>query len=68
MNTSIKINGNIVDWQEGMTVRDALKVMNYTFPMLVIRINGKLVPKSDYDSTEIPVGAEVKIIHLISGG
>jgi thiazole synthase/sulfur carrier protein len=68
MKTKITINGNKVDWQERMTVRDALKLMNYTFPMLVIKVNGKLIPKSDYDSTHIPVGADVMVIHLISGG
>ncbi len=68
MKDSIIINGNKVAWQEGMTVRDALKIMNYTFPMLVIKLNGKLVPKADYDITKIPCGAELMVIHLISGG
>jgi thiazole synthase/sulfur carrier protein len=68
MKDSIIINGNKVAWQEGMTVRDALKIMNYTFPMLVIKLNGKLVPKAEYDITEIPCGAELMVIHLISGG
>ncbi|MDY0318615.1 MAG: sulfur carrier protein ThiS [Candidatus Cloacimonadaceae bacterium] len=64
----ITINGNKVDWQEGMTVRDALTLMNYSFPMLVIKLNGVLVPKADYDSTVIPAGAELMVVHLISGG
>lgn len=68
MKNQININGNTVDWQEGMTVRDALRVMNYTFPMLVIKLNGTLVPKAAYDSTTIPNGAELMVVHLISGG
>ena len=64
----ITVNGNKVDWQEGMTIRDVLKVMNYTFRMLVIKIDGQLVRKADYDSTLVPDGADVMVIHLISGG
>jgi sulfur carrier protein len=51
-----------------MTVRDALKLMNYTFPMLVTKIDGKLIPRNKYDETTIPEGADVMVIHLISGG
>lgn len=68
MNKTIQINGNTVDWQEGMSVREALKVMNYSFPMIVIKLNGTLVLKSAYDSTLIPAGAELMVIHMISGG
>jgi len=49
-------------------VRDALTLMNYTFKMLVIKLNGELVKKEDYDSTPIPENADLKVIHLISGG
>ncbi len=55
-------------WKEGLTVRDALIMMNYTFPMLVIKLNGQLVKKQDYDKTPIPENADLKVIHLISGG
>ncbi|MCF7793736.1 MAG: sulfur carrier protein ThiS [Candidatus Cloacimonetes bacterium] len=64
----ITVNGNEVDWLEGMTITDVLQKMNYTFKMLVIKVNGELVRKKDYDSTTIPAGADVKVIHLISGG
>ncbi|WLT32162.1 sulfur carrier protein ThiS [Geothrix sp. PMB-07] len=51
-----------------MTVRDVLTARNYRFPMLVIHVDDALIQKADYDSTTIPDGAVVKVIHLISGG
>lgn len=57
-----------MNWQEGMTVRDILVARNYTFRMLVTKINGTLVKRADYDTTTVPDGADVKVIHLISGG
>jgi thiamine biosynthesis protein ThiS len=64
----ITVNGNIIEWEEGMTVRRVLQRMNYTFRMLVIRVDGKLVKKEDYDHTPVPPGANVSVYHLISGG
>lgn len=67
MNT-ITVNGNVIEWFQGMTVNDVLRIMNYTFRMLVIKIDGQLVPKDSYATQQIPTGAEVYVIHLISGG
>jgi thiamine biosynthesis protein ThiS len=64
----ITVNGHRLEWHEGMTVRDILTAKNYTFRMLVTKINGELVKRSDYDTATVPDGADVKVIHLISGG
>ena len=64
----ITVNGNKIDWHEGMTIREILQVMRYSFRMLVIKVNGQLVKKGDYDSTTVPDEAEVHVIHLMSGG
>jgi len=65
---TIKVNGKLIAWEEGMTVRRVLQVMNYTFPMLVIKIDGKLVKRADYDHTPVPEGADLMVYHMISGG
>lgn len=62
------VNDEPLAWHEGMTVRDILKARNYRFPLLVIHVNDALVQKPDYDTTTVPDGAVVKVIHLISGG
>lgn len=64
----ITVNGDRLDWHEGMTVRDILTAKNYKFRMLVTKIDGELVKRSDYDTATVPDGADVKVIHLISGG
>jgi len=37
------VNGNKLSWKEGLVVADALKMMNYTFKMLVIKMKGNLL-------------------------
>lgn len=65
---TITVNGNTVEWNEGMTVGDVLTVMNYTFRMLVIKVNGSVVKKDNWNTCQVPEGADVKVIHLMSGG
>lgn len=64
----IKVNGEPLDWQDGLTVRGVLRARNYRFPLLVVTINDVLVSRPNYDTTEVPDGADVKVIHLMSGG
>jgi len=53
---------------ESCTVNDLLKIKNYTFKMLIVKINGKLVKKEDFESSIISEGDDVIVLHLISGG
>ncbi len=64
----IRVNGKPMDWHEGMTVRDVLRMRNYIFRMLIVRIDGSLVPKKEFDTALVPDGSSVDVIHLISGG
>lgn len=65
---TITVNNREVEWIEGETVKGLLKRMNFTFPLIVVKIDGKLIPKDKYGDTNISDNAEVSAIHLISGG
>ncbi len=65
----IRVNDKFdVEWQEGMTVDSILKICNFTFPMIVVSVNGKIVPRSEYGTTRVEDNDEVKVMHLIAGG
>ena len=66
--TMIQVNGDPLAWTAGMTVRDVLTLKRFTFPMLVITVDGSLVDRKNYDTATVPDGAEVKVVHLMSGG
>ena len=53
---------------ESITISELLKVKNFTFRMLVIKVNGKLLKKDEYPTTTVKDGDEVVVLHLISGG
>jgi sulfur carrier protein len=50
------------------TISDLLQIKKFTFKMLVIKVNGNLVKKTEYDSTLVKEGDDVMVLHLISGG
>lgn len=64
----IQINGDGMEWQDGLTVRGVLVYRNFRFPLLIITVNGELVQPKAYDETLVPDGAEVQVVHLMSGG
>ena len=51
-----------------LTIAEILKLKTFSFKMLVIKVNGKLIKKNQYDEQEVIDGDNVQIIHLISGG
>jgi len=64
----ITVNGHEIDWNDKMTVRNVLDRMKYSFRMLVIKVNGTIVKREDWETFPVPEGADVKVIHLMSGG
>jgi thiamine biosynthesis protein ThiS len=51
-----------------LTVNELLKKKKFTFKMLIIKINGQLIKKSDYDTAIIKDADDVMVLHLVSGG
>lgn len=65
----IRVNGQYdVEWRPGMTVQDVLNALKFSFRMIVVKVNGQVVLRKDFATTEVPDGAEMQAIHLISGG
>ncbi len=62
------VNDEPLAYEPGMTVADILKIRNYIFRMLVVNVNGELVKRGTYDKAIVPDGANVEVIHMISGG
>jgi thiamine biosynthesis protein ThiS len=55
-------------WRPGMTVQDVLVALNFTHSVLVVSVNGALVPAADYPAHPLADQDQVKVIHVIAGG
>jgi thiamine biosynthesis protein ThiS len=64
----IKVNKRDREWEENLTVKLLLKRCKYTFPLIMVKVNGKYIPKGKYKSTAIMDGDDIQVIHSIAGG
>lgn len=64
----ISVNGESMDWSEGMTIQDILDRRNYTFRMLSVWVNDAPVDKERFKTTVVKDSSVVQVIHMISGG
>lgn len=65
---SLEANGRTVDWVEDETVEQLLKRVKYTFPLVVVKINDKVVPRKDFTDVTVPDNSKIAVIHMIGGG
>jgi thiamine biosynthesis protein ThiS len=54
--------------EENITIADLIRIKNFTFKLLVTKINGQLVKKDERDKVFVKEGDDVVVMHLISGG
>lgn len=67
MKITLNNNPESID-AEQVTITELLQRKNFTFKMLIVKINGKLVKKTDYNVTTVQDGDDISVLHLISGG
>ena len=51
-----------------LTISELLQIKKYTFRMLVIKVNGNLIRKGEFEKAIVKDGDDVMVLHLISGG
>jgi thiamine biosynthesis protein ThiS len=65
----ILVNGKFeVAWEEGMTVSDLLTELKFSFPLIIVSVDGTMVPKEEYTTRQIPDNSHVKVLHMTAGG
>lgn len=64
----VALNGESIEYEEGMTVTSLLEKCRYTFPLIIVKVNGSFVPRRYFDSHLVMDGDEIDAIHLMSGG
>jgi len=65
---SLTVNNKPVPFVSNETMQDLLKRLKFTFPLVIVKINESHIPRSEYSKTIIPDNADIKVIHMISGG
>ena len=64
----ITVNGDQLEYVAGSTVATVIEQLGYKFPLLVVRVNGRLIEREAYPRTPVADGDTLDVIHLMSGG
>ena len=65
----IQLNNREVEFdKESITVNEMLILKKFSYKMRIIKINGVLIAKDDYDFRIIHDGDDVQMLYLMSGG
>ncbi|MCE5346438.1 MAG: sulfur carrier protein ThiS [Bacteroidales bacterium] len=54
--------------RETISVSEMLSLKKFSYKMRIIKINGVLISKDEYDNTIIHEGDNVQMLYLMSGG
>lgn len=54
--------------RDEISLSELITLKNYTFKLLVTKVNGKLIKKTEREGAMIYNGDVVNILHMISGG
>ncbi|PLW92279.1 MAG: thiamine biosynthesis protein ThiS [Marinilabiliales bacterium] len=58
----------IIENKSELTIQELLDYKAFSFKMLVIKVNGTLIPRDKYENATVKEGDNVTILHLMSGG
>ena len=64
----MKLNGKIFKLSESVSVLDFIKDKNYNADRVAVEVNGKIVPKADFEKTTLKDDDEVEIVCFVGGG
>lgn len=66
---TIHLNLNQYTWpEERLTVAQIMERRRFTFPQIIVKVNGRVVPRNTWKDFEILDGDEVEMLHLVAGG
>jgi sulfur carrier protein len=64
----LRLNGNISDFQEGITVARLLEELRIEPQRVAVEVNLRIVKKKDYQKYILKDGDSVEIVNFVGGG
>ena len=58
----IKLNNRDFPWEEGLTIEKIMQIKKFTFPKIIVKVNGNHIEKEDYAETFVNDGDNVEKI------
>jgi thiamine biosynthesis protein ThiS len=63
----IEVQNMKIPWKRGMTVSDLLDDLDDPYPYAVVKIDGRIVCRPEFDTTPVPDGSKINLVPLVAG-
>ena len=64
----ITMNGADIEVEAGLTLGQLVDSKGLERKMIAIEYNGEIIPRHDYDDTEVRAGDVLEVVHMVGGG
>ncbi len=64
----MKLNGKHFKLSEPVSILNFIKDKNYNADRVAVEVNGKIVPKTEFEKTTLKDDDEVEIVCFVGGG
>lgn len=64
----ITLNGNTVSDSEGITLEEIIRRQNFVKSRIAIEINGTIISKKEYETTQVQDGDVIEVVSFVGGG
>lgn len=54
--------------RSSMTMGELMKIKNFTYKKIIVKVNNKIIEPDEYDSTILKENDIVVVLHLLAGG
>jgi thiamine biosynthesis protein ThiS len=65
---TVTLNGKETSLPAGSTITSFLESRALTGKLVVVEINGTIVPRADFDERAFQSGDQVEVVHFVGGG
>ena len=64
----MKVNGEIFEFREGMTVSDLIAEMGFSEAMVAVELNLDILPRDSFSSTVLKENDCIEVVRFVGGG
>ncbi|MBF1152787.1 MAG: sulfur carrier protein ThiS [[Eubacterium] sulci] len=64
----MKVNGEIFEFREGMTVSNLIAEMGFSEAMVAVELNLDILPRDSFSSTVIKENDCIEVVRFVGGG
>ena len=64
----MKVNGEIFEFREGMTVSNLIAEMGFSEAMVAVELNLDILPRDSFSSTVLKENDCIEVVRFIGGG